>query len=366
MEFWLPAVLLTGLCALALLFGARGSTSATATNGDAKLAIYKDQLNEIERDLASGLLPVAEAEAQRTEVSRRLLSVARLETKNIAPEPSRNFRMALAVLIPLLAIPAYMKLGQPEFRDVPRALRLANAQQNSDLPAMIAQVEDHLWEKPNDASGWQILIPNYMSMERYADAANAMVQVMRLKGPDATLYANFAEAMTLSNKGLMGPEAISAIDEALKLDANSPKARFYKAMAIAQSGKKADALLNYKSLLADSAPDAPWRGMVNDEIVRLEGSGAAPDISNEQMASAKDMTTEDRTEMIRGMVDGLEDKLKTDANDLEGWLRIIRARTVLNDLDKAKAAFATATATFQQDARAMALLNGLAEELKLK
>lgn len=366
MEFWLPALLLTGLSALALLYGARRSAALPASGNDAKLAIYKDQLSEIDRDLAAGLLPASEAEAQKTEVARRMLATARQDGGAVAPEPSRHLRLLIALLVPLLAIPAYLQLGEPMMRDVPRDVRMANAQSNQDLPAMIAQVEEHLWNKPNDASGWQILIPNYMSMERYADAANAMVQVMRLKGPDATLYANFAEAMTLSNKGLMGPEAVSAIEEALKLDGKSPKARYYKAMAIAQSGKKDEALLAYKTLLAESAPDAPWRQMVAQEITRLEASGTAPQISTEQMANAEGMTDSDRNEMIRGMVDGLEEKLNDNANDLEGWLRIIRARTVLNEPDKAKAAFEIATTTFKQDEKAMAMLNSLAEELKLK
>ena len=366
MEFWLPALLLTGLSALALLFGARGSSALSTSSNDAKLAIYRDQLNEIDRDMAAGLLPHSEAEAQKTEVSRRMLATARQDSGVVAPEPSRNLRLLLALAVSLLAVPAYLQLGKPMMRDVPRDIRLANAQANQDLPAMIAQVEEHLWNKPNDASGWQILIPNYMSMERYADAANAMVQVLRLKGPDASLYANFAEAMTLSNKGLMGPEAVSAIEEALKLDGKLPKARYYKALSIAQSGKKDEALAAYKTLLAESAPDAPWRPMVSEEITRLETSGVAPQISTEQMASAEGMTDADRNEMIRGMVDGLEEKLQQNANDLEGWLRIIRARTVLNEPEKAKAALAIATTTFKQDEKAMAMLNSLAEELKLK
>ncbi len=366
MEFWLPALLLTGLSALALLYGARRSATVPASGNDAKLAIYKDQLSEIDRDMAAGLLPASEAEAQKTEVARRMLATARQQGGAAAPEPSRNLIIFLALLVPLLAVPAYLQLGKPTMRDLPRNMRMANAEAQQDLPAMIAKVEEHLWNKPNDASGWQILIPNYMSMERYADAANAMVQVMRLKGPDATLYANFAEAMTLSNKGLMGPEAVSAVDEALKLDAKLPKARYYKALGIAQSGKKDEALTAYKTLLAESAPDAPWRPMVSEEITRLETSGVAPQISTEQMANAEGMTDEDRNEMIRGMVDGLEEKLQQNANDLEGWLRIIRARTVLNEPEKAKAAFATATTTFKQDAKAMAMLNRLAEELKLK
>ena len=367
MDFWLPALLLTGMSALVLFAGARGKTGGhLSETNQASLAIYKDQLSEIERDLAIGVLPANEAEGQRVEVARRMLAASRqIETISLAAPP-RLMLLGMAVALSIVAIPIYLKLGQPGFADVPRASRMAQAQERSDLPAMIAQVEEHLLQKPNDLSGWRLLIPNYMSLERYSDAANAMAQVIRLTKPNAELYANFAEALTLGNKGLMSPQALLAIAQALNLDANNPKARFYNNLGLAQAGKKSQAIAGLRAMLASAAPNAPWQQMVKEEIARIEGSGAAPQISQQQVADAKTMTADDQNAMIRGMVDGLEEKLKSDTNNLEGWLRVIRARTVLNEKAKASIALATATTIFKEDAKALKLLTGLAEELKLQ
>ena len=367
MEFWLPAFLLAAFCALVLMWGSR-SKGFGHYSGEhvGKLAIYRDQFSEIDRDLKSGLLPKAEAEAQRTEVGRRLLAASREVAVEPKAEPSRQILIAMICAVVFLAVPVYLKLGQPKMLDVPRVERLANAEKSNDLLAMSAKVEDHLAQKPKDLSGWQILIPSYVNLERYDDAANATARVMELSGPTAELYANFAEFLTLSNKGLMSAQAVFAINEALKLDANLPKARYYHALGLGQDGKVAQALAEFNAMLSTAAPDAPWRPMVKEEISRLEARGVAPKIGDEQINSASSMAPEDRMAMIRGMVNGLDEKLKVDANDLEGWLRLIRARTVLNESEKAKAALATATNTFKNDANAMAQLQGLAKEMNLQ
>jgi cytochrome c-type biogenesis protein CcmH len=69
--------------------------------------------------------------------------------------------------------------------------------------------------------------------------------------------------------------------------------------------------------------------------------------------------------MIRAMVDGLDDKLNVNGDDLEGWLRLIRSRAVLNETDRAKAALAAARQQFKGNPQALSALEGLAKELRL-
>jgi cytochrome c-type biogenesis protein CcmH len=95
-------------------------------------------------------------------------------------------------------------------------------------------------------------------------------------------------------------------------------------------------------------------------------TSTAPQISTEQVQNGEAMKPEERTAMIRSMVDGLDEKLKANPEDIEGWLRLIQARTVLGEVDKAKSALAIARATFATNSVNMKLLDDLATELKLK
>jgi cytochrome c-type biogenesis protein CcmH len=246
---------------------------------------------------------------------------------------------------------------------MPLEARLDNALANSDLLALMAKAEAHLAQKPDDLRGWEILAPLYRGTERYADAAKAFAQILRLKGPDAGLYADLGEMLVLANEGLVPKEATQAFAEALKRDPTSPKARFYAGLALKQDGKTAEALALWQALLADTKPGDTWRGALEQQIATL--SPGAPALSDEQVAAAENMTPQDRENMIRGMVDGLEERLKSNPADLEGWQRLIRARIVLGDMDKARQAYDAAREHFKADAEAIASLGRAAKDLGL-
>jgi cytochrome c-type biogenesis protein CcmH len=362
--FWLMAAVLCGITMAALLATGIAKSSPTAPRSEGALAIYKDQLTELERDVASGVLGEAEAENQRTEVSRRLLMASR-EQDYSAPSKSR-FPKALVLIVPILAAVLYWHLGKYNMPDVPRAERLAAAETSNDFEAMIARVEAQLEKQPDDVEGWQLLVSNYLNLGRFGDAANAMAQIIRISGPSSVLYADMGEALVYGNNGLMTAQSVAVFDEALKLDKNNAKALFYRGLGLAQEGKVAEAKATFQNLLANAPADAPWKKAVEQQMAKLDPNGAAPKIGPEQMQNAEGMKPEERTAMIRGMVDGLDEKLKANPQDIEGWLRLIRARTVLGDADKATVALATARATFATNAADKKLIEDLAQELKLK
>jgi len=362
--FWLVAALLCGCVVLPLLI----SPSTTETTDDgrsaASLAIYKDQLTEIDRDVAAGTVSLAEAEAHRIEVSRRLLAVGR-ETATAKPAQTTLPKL-LVLIVPVVAGLIYSQVGRFGMADVPRAARLAAADTTNDWPALIARVEQQLDKNPKDVEGWQLLVPNYLSMGRYADAANAMAKIAALTGPTAELYANMAEALVFDAQGLLTAQSINLVDEALKLDAKHPKALFYKGMEQVQEGKLAEAKVTYQGLLAAAPPDAPWLAAVKNELAKLEPNAAAPKLSAEQMQDASAMAPQDQMAMIRTMVDGLDEKLKTNPDNPQGWLRLIRARTVLGEANAATAALSQARTVFAAKPDTLKLLNDLASELNLK
>lgn len=362
--FWLLAAVLCFVTVLALLAVRAPATAAQADRSEGALEIYKDQLTELDRDVAAGIVASEEAEAQRTEISRRLLAAGRDFTSRA--QSTHRFPKVLILAVPLFAGGLYYQTGGYGMPDVPRAARLAAAETTNDWDALIARVEMQLEKNPNDVQGWQLLVPNYLNMGRYTDAARAMGRIAEISGPTAELYANMTEALVAENKGLMTAQSIAIVKEALKLDAKHPKALFYSALGLAQEGKIAEAKATFISLLAVAPPDAPWRSTVENEIAKLQPSASAPQISAEQMQGAENMVPEERTAMIRDMVDGLDGKLKTNPDDIEGWLRLIRARTVLDESDKASLALATARTTFATKPEQLKALDDLAKELKLK
>lgn len=354
---WIGFALLAAAAVAAIAWPLARRMPAAAGRQAYDRAVFRDQLAELERDAARGLIGPAEAEAARNEIARRLLA-AKDETG--APKAgSRVVALAALALIPAAAVGVYMAVGHPHLPDVPRQPRIDAAIANQDMPALVAKVEDHLAANPDDLQGWQVLAPAYRDMQRYQDAANAYANRLRLAPPEADLFADYAEMLVLANEGLVSADANQAFGEALRLDSGNAKARYYSGLGLRQEGKTAEALAQWRALLADSAPDASWRSAVEAEIA----AAGAPGPTAEQVAAASGMDATDRQAMIRGMVDGLEEKLKANGADAEGWQRLIRARMVLGEPDKASAAYAAARAALKDKPDMLASLEGLAREL---
>jgi cytochrome c-type biogenesis protein CcmH len=327
-------------------------------------AVFQDQLAELDRDEAAGQIGRAEADAARNEIKRRLLA-ARDRPNAAAGAVQKSYLSLAAILIvPALAIPLYARFGNPRLPDVPLQERLEKAAENGDYDALVARVEQHLASHPDDAQGWQVLVPAYRAMGRYADGAEAIATLMRLTGTDAGKLADYAELLTLANGALVSTDAARALEEALKLSPGHPKASYYMAVARKQEGKVDEARAILERLLASAPNDAGWKPMVAQELASL--SSRPPALSAEQMTEAAAMSARDRNAMIRGMVERLEKRLGEEADDPEGWQRLIRARTVMNEPEKAEAAYAKAKEVFKDRPDVLASLSALAKELNLE
>ena len=325
-------------------------------------AVFRDQLAELERDVARGAIGAAEAAAARNEIARRLIGES--ESAGAPVKSSRWAPWLAAALVPIIALPLYLHFGSPGLKDVPLAERLTNAVANDDFDALVAKVEAHLAANPHDVQGWSVIAPAYKSARRYGDAANAYANVLRFSAPTADLYANYAEMLVYANGGMVTAEAANGFSEALKLEPRHPAARFFSGLAYKQEGKTREALQTWKALLDDSPADAPWRPGLEREIADLSGV-KAPVLSDEQVAAAGTMNAQDRQTMIHSMVDGLEARLQSNGDDFDGWQRLIRARAVLGEMDKAKAAYVTAKDRFKDKPELAGSLDELAKSLRI-
>ncbi len=361
MMIWIIFVFMAALVMAGLLLPVALRPGPVAQRQDYDRAVFRDQLAELDRDVARGAIAPAEAEAARNEISRRLLQAATPAAPRTAIAGKPIVAVTGAALVPALALLLYVQLGHPTMPDVPLAARLDNAVQNQDFDALIAKVEKHLAVKPDDVEGWRVLAPAYRGVRRWDDAASAYANLFKLEVPTPALIADYGEMLVFANEGMVTAEASRAFGEALKLDPKLPKARFFNALALKQEGKHGDARAALEALLSESPNGAPWRKAVETELKDL--ASLAPALTQDQMAEGASMSAGDRDVMIRSMVDGLEAKLKDDGNNLEGWQRLIRARTVLREPDKAKAALTAAKEVFRGKPEAVAALDGLAREL---
>ena len=124
-----------------------------------------------------------------------------------------------------------------------------------------------------------MIAPVYMRLERYDDAAHAYAEALRLLGEDPLRRAAYGEALVAAAGGVVTDEAREAFERALAEQPGQPQARFYLALAAEQDGKKAEAIRAYEQLLADSPPDAPWRGVVSARLAALKGEPAPAEAS---------------------------------------------------------------------------------------
>jgi cytochrome c-type biogenesis protein CcmH len=360
---------LAGMAAFAVLAALwpllRPSPGAKADAAATEAAFYKAQLEEIRRDVERGLLPQGEAESARAEAARRLITAASGPLPAPAPAGSRN-RLAAAALIavglPAIAFPLYALLGQPRMLDEPLASRQVGPHSAADIEAAVAAVEARLIAKPDDGKGWAVIAPVYMRLERYADAAHAYAEALRLLGEDPLRRAAYGEALVATAGGVVTEEARQAFDRALAEQPGQPQARFYLALGAEQDGKKAEAIRAYDQLLADSPPDAPWRGVVNARLAALKGQPQPTDAS---AGPASGAIPEAQRPMIEGMVSRLAARLASNGGSVDEWSRLIRAYAVLHEADKAKAALADAKKALAPDPNAVASLDALAHNLGL-
>ena len=361
---WIVIVAMTAAVIAALLLPVlkRGAGEGVDRNAYDR-AVFRDQLAELDRDLERGVIGPAEAEAARNEISRRIIAAAgRPQERQAAVAPA--VALLCVLLVPIVAIPLYVKSGSPGLPGVPLAARMAEAEEKGDYEALIVKVEQHLASNPDDIEGWKVLAPAYRRGLRLADSVEAHRNIVRLSPPDALAIADYAEAMVMAGQGIVSAEAHDLFGKALELDPKLPKARFYDALALKQEGKTAEAKAALEAFLKDTPADAPWRPML---VAEMQDMGAKPPaLDSETMAAAQDMSAEDQQAMIRTMVDGLEERLAANPDDLDGWLRLIRSRAVLGEAGKAKDAYDKAQAHYSGNADALAQIAALAKDMKLQ
>jgi cytochrome c-type biogenesis protein CcmH len=354
MLFWVLAAILTLGASLAVLLPLAAGSKSDSSSGDHDLEVYRDQLSELDRDAARGLIQPAEAAEARAEIARRILRLDTADTagKVSARQVSVTARLVATVAVlavPLISWGVYSRLGSPDLPSQPLSERLAKNPADSSVDELVARAEAHLAANPSDGRGWDVLAPVYLRMQRFSDAAAAYRNAIRFDGDSAVRQAGLGEAIAGAAGGVVSADAQDAFEAALKLDPANAKASFYLAMALAQEGRNKDAVTAWQAMLGTLPPDSPWRGAVEQALAKSGevASGApakGPDAADVDNASS--LSPQDREAMISTMVAGLDEKLRQNPRDPEGWMRLVRSYVVLGKADQARDALGRAIAVF--------------------
>jgi cytochrome c-type biogenesis protein CcmH len=339
---------------------------ASQSRSGSDVAIYRDQLEEIERDRAAGLIEDNEAASAQVEVSRRLIAAADAQTASPTNVPSATWRrravaIAALVLLPFGATTLYLALGSPLLPDRPLAPRLAAARADQSIDTLIAKVETHLESNPDDGRGWEVIAPVYIRLGRFDDAVRARRNALRLNGSSAEREAAFGEALVFAANGIVTAEAKAAFERAVALDANGVQARYFLGLAAEQDGDRTQAAATWRALIEAAPPDAPWLDLLRRALARLDRA-AAPD----DPGAGSELAPEQRQAMIQGMVERLSERLHRDGGDVEGWLRLVRSYMVLGQPDKARAAVVDARRALAGDTGKLRRLDDLLKGLGLE
>jgi cytochrome c-type biogenesis protein CcmH len=376
---WLIFAVLTAAALYVVLRPLMGGSASEESRAAFNATVYRDQLGEVESDRERGLIGEGDAEAARVEIARRLLATD-AEKPGAKPSPTHSptkyLVVGLAVALPAAALSLYFLYGSPRLPDQPLIARLQDPASDKNLEVLVARVEARLREHPEEGEGWEVIAPVYMGWGRYADAAEAYRQTIRLLGESPKRLANYGQALVLANNGVVSEDARKALERAVVLDPNLIEPRLVLVIAKEQDGQFAAAAEAWRALLAKAPADAPWRKLVEQRLAEDEAKLAgkpvpakpegAPGPSPDDVAAAQKMNPADRQAMIETMVQRLDDRLTQKGDDLAGWLKLVRAYTVLDRKDDALKALERAKTQFSGNAEALQQLDALAAELGLK
>jgi cytochrome c-type biogenesis protein CcmH len=386
---WLALAVMTAIAGGAVLLPYLRGRTPPPPRAAYDLEVYRDQLAEIERDRTRGLIDDSEAKAARLEIARRALAAdaaakepASVMTSGHEPAPRKSRpdrRMPVLALIaagaaPLAALAVYLAIGAPELPSHDFNFMAAHVETGQKDAELVAKLEAQLKANPDDLQGWLLLARSYDALGRMDDAVKAWREAIQRAPHPAELASRFGEALVDAAGGTVTPEAQARFQAGLAADPLDARARYYLGLAKAQAGESRAALQDWTDLVAISPPNAPWLPTVHNAIQRVAGEAkidpasltaspeaqklaheaqaqaqaqttpAAPGPSMADVGAMQNMSPEQRQAMIHGMVDKLAAELQANPNDVDGWLRLGRARHVLGQEDQSIQAYAKAAA----------------------
>lgn len=346
-----------GILALSL----RAKT-ALDNQADSSPAIFADQLAELDRDVARGVVSATDADAARIEIKKNILRQAQSGQSGrlVSTRGSRIGLWVAITFVPVAAVGYYAQFGSPALSRVAVAEQRQAREENARIVALTEQLKTRLETdaEGGPSDGWMLLGQTYMRLGRFGDAAAAFRIVSEREEVTSAVFSMLTEALVAQENGIMTPAAEAAINEVAARDPSNPAVTYFRALALQQAGQSASAHDLVVARLDAADGYYPWMDTLVAQANRIgDGIGRDPislarfapmlagrGPSAEDVAAAQEMSPEDRAAFIQSMVQGLADRLTDEPDDLDGWLQLGRAYSVLGNAEGAKDAYKNAAA----------------------
>ncbi|HZS65971.1 MAG TPA: c-type cytochrome biogenesis protein CcmI [Burkholderiales bacterium] len=277
--FWLIAAALAVTVLLIMLrpLVARRARAAPSRR-EANIAIYRDELRELDADLAAGTLAREDYERSRLELEARLLEDVAVEEPALHPGMGRA-ALAVGVALPLVALAVYLAAGNPAALLERQAMPDA-----AQIEAMVARLAAKMEENPGDVEGWKLLGRSYMVLGRYPQAVAAYAKAAERAPRDSELLADFADALAMTHNQRLAGEPERLISRALEIDPKNLKALALAGSAAFERQDYAAAAETWSRMLPlvpAGSEDARAIAQNVEEAKKLAGiGGSAPKVAS--------------------------------------------------------------------------------------
>ena len=307
--FWLLVALMAGGAVILLLTTRtwlspeEGEGERERGRGDCDLAVYRDQLSELEADVARGLLTEDQAESTRLEVGRRLLAADRERSQAskpgvLSPGLRRRSLIALIVFIPSVALGLYLLLGSPGLPGQPFNTRSELRQETeteapdisaADIVLIVEKLTRELKKSPENLEGWKILAKSYLALDRSVEAHATLQEGMKHFPNDPVLILTLARlevVLALEEEGtqavehtdspftnvgpVIPPEAAHLFERLLSVMPDHNEALWFVGLAEVQAGNHARAVDLWRRLLALIPKESENRAELEAHLQALE------------------------------------------------------------------------------------------------
>ncbi len=390
MGFWI-LVLVAALGIVLILGYALFSPSRDTARATAEfdLAVYRDQLRELERDVARGVLSQDDAKRAEVEISRRLLeadkAVQAASGSIGAPRGASIVGIAVtAALIVGGGTWLYTAIGAPGYADLPlkdrkeiaanaRESRPTQAEVEAELPEwtgpgpdvdadyvkLVEDLRTAVARRPDDPQGLSLLAQHEANIGNFRAAYAAKERLVEsANNPNAVDYAELGEMMIIAANGYVSPEAEQALERSLQLDPQNGAARYYSGLMFAQTGRPDLAFRMWRVLYESSPTDSPWMAPIAAQLPDLAAAAGVnyempdrgvPGLSGPspaEIAANEDMSLESRNQMIRGLAATLMSRLSEQGGTAPEWAQLIEALGLLGESERATAIWGEAQGRF--------------------
>ncbi|MEM9967135.1 MAG: c-type cytochrome biogenesis protein CcmI [Pseudomonadota bacterium] len=396
MTFW---VIITAMAALVATFLGQAVMRARSEEvTDARyfdLQVYRDQLDEIDRDVARGVLSQEDAERVRTEVSRRILSADTAARKSDSGGTAVRAPVLAALIVGIIAssLLLYAQIGAPGYGDLALNDRKAMAEEarqnrptqqiaeeslpprqppelSEEFAGLLTRLRAVVVERPNDLQGQTFLAQYEAQIGNFSAAADAQRAVIELKGDAVTAaeIADYGELLVYAAGGYVSPEAEAAFRRALSVQPQESKSLYYVGLMLVQTGRPDIAFQIWDRLLRQGPPEAPWIAPIQAQIISVAelagvnytmpaiGPGDTRGPSAADIEAAADLSAAERMEMVSAMIQGLADRLATEGGPPQDWARLITSFAVTGQPAQAKAVFDEAMTVFADNPGALDII----------